>query len=60
MDKEGLVLPSSLTLEDVEKQYIMKTLQENNGNKSKSARMLGIDRTTLHLKLKRYGVKNKD
>lgn len=57
MDKEGLVLTSNLTLEEVEKQYIAKTLRENNGNKSKSARILGIDRTTLHLKLKRYGVK---
>ncbi|MEK7812526.1 MAG: helix-turn-helix domain-containing protein [Candidatus Desantisbacteria bacterium] len=60
MEKEELVLSSNLTLEEVEKQYIMKTLQENNGNKSKSSRILGIDRTTLHLKLKRYGVKKEN
>ncbi|MBU0701958.1 hypothetical protein KKE26_11840 [bacterium] len=60
MEKDELVLSNNLTLEEVEKQYIMKTLQENNGNKSKSARILGIDRTTLHLKLKRYGVKKEN
>jgi transcriptional regulator of acetoin/glycerol metabolism len=60
MEKEGLVLPSNLTLEEVEKQYIVKTLQENNGNKSKSSRILGIDRTTLHLKLKKYGIKKEN
>ncbi|MDI6780850.1 MAG: helix-turn-helix domain-containing protein [bacterium] len=60
MEKEELVLSSNLTLEEVEKQYIMKTLQENNWNKSKSSRILGIDRTTLHLKLKRYGVKKEN
>jgi transcriptional regulator of acetoin/glycerol metabolism len=60
VEKEGLVLPSNLTLGEVEKQYIIKTLRENNWNKSKSARILGIDRTTLHLKLKKYGVKRED
>lgn len=51
--KEG-GLPSSL--EEMEKDYILKVLRETNGNQSKASQMLGIDRKTLYLKLKKYGV----
>jgi transcriptional regulator of acetoin/glycerol metabolism len=32
----------------VERQHILKVLQETNGNKKKAAEILGIDRTTLY------------
>ena len=44
--------PSSLF--DVEKQAILKTLDETGGNKSEAARRLGITRKTLLNKLNRY------
>ncbi len=50
-----VALPS-LPLEEVEKQTILRILEEANGNKSEAARRLGITRRTLHLKLKRYGM----
>lgn len=47
----------SSSLDDVEKDYIIKVLREANGNQSKASQMLGIDRKTLYLKLKKYGIK---
>ena len=44
------------SLADVEKDVILATLSETGGNKSETARRLGINRKTLHLKLKRYGL----
>lgn len=44
------------TLEDMEKEAIEATLAATDGNKSETARRLGISRKTLHNKLKAYGV----
>jgi two-component system response regulator HydG len=44
------------TLEDMEKEAIMATLDATDGNKSEAARRLGISRKTLHNKLKTYGL----
>jgi two-component system response regulator HydG len=43
-------------LEEVEKETILRTLDAAGGNKSETARRLGITRKTLHKKLKSYGV----
>jgi two-component system response regulator HydG len=43
-------------LEEVERITILKTLDAAGGNKSETARRLGITRRTLHKKLKKYGV----
>jgi two-component system, NtrC family, response regulator AtoC len=37
-----------LSLKDVERNYVLKVLQETRGNKKKAAEILGIDRTTLY------------
>jgi two-component system response regulator HydG len=42
-------------LEEIEKQAILATLEDSGGNKSETARRLGINRKTLHKKLKDYG-----
>ncbi len=42
------------SLDDMEKNLISKTLNETNDNKSETARRLGITRTTLHNKIKKY------
>jgi DNA-binding NtrC family response regulator len=44
------------SLEDMEKDHILKVLHEADGNQSKASQMLGIDRKTLYLKLKKYGI----
>jgi two-component system response regulator HydG len=44
------------TLKDVEKQMIIKSLNENDGNRTRTAEILGISRRTLQLKLKEYGI----
>lgn len=45
-----------LPFEDYEKQVILKVLQKLNGNISKAAQALKLDRTTLHRKIKRYNL----
>jgi DNA-binding NtrC family response regulator len=44
------------SLDDVEQAHIAQIWAESAGNHSKAARTLGIDRTTLYKKLKRYGL----
>ena len=43
------------TLEDVEREAILRMLDSVGDNKSEAAKRLGISRKTLHTKLKRYG-----
>jgi len=45
------------TLEEVERVHIERVLRETEGNLSRAARILDIDRTTLYNKLRRYGLK---
>lgn len=51
-----IALDGRQSLESIEKEAIAATLEETGGNKSETARRLGINRKTLHLKLKRYGL----
>jgi len=44
------------SLEDVERAHIEHVWSQAGGNHSRAARTLGIDRTTLYKKLKRYGL----
>jgi transcriptional regulator with PAS, ATPase and Fis domain len=44
------------SLDDQEKAYIQWVLEEADGNRSRAAAMLGIDRVSLWRKLKRYGI----
>jgi DNA-binding NtrC family response regulator len=43
-----------LSLAAVEREYILETLRDCNGNKSKTAEILGLDRKTLYRKLDEY------
>jgi DNA-binding NtrC family response regulator len=44
------------TLETIERAYILWVLQSEGGNKTRAAEVLGIDPSTLHRKLARFGV----
>ncbi len=43
-------------LSEVEKRHIARALKETGGNKSRAAKLLGIDRSTLYGKIERYGL----
>ncbi len=53
-DGAGLFSAGQKSLEEVEKEVILSTLESTGGNKSETARRLGITRKTLHNKLKQY------
>jgi len=44
------------SLEELEKEHILRVLRETNYNKSKASAVLGIDRATLYRKAQRYGI----
>lgn len=47
---------ANVSLEEMEKEHILKTLESVNYNKSKTAEILGIDRGTLYRKALRYSI----
>jgi DNA-binding NtrC family response regulator len=49
-----------LTLEQMEERYIRETLAAFDGNITRTAEALGIDRRTLYRKLERTGVEIRD
>ncbi len=46
-----------MTLRELERLAIVRTLEATGGNKKRAAEMLGIDRRTLYNKLKLYGIR---
>ena len=60
LDVEGQASRVDLTpgrsLKEVEKDMILSTLAETNGNRTHASKILGISRRTLQLKLKEYGI----
>jgi len=47
-------LPYGLTLDSVEREYIVGSLQRNGNNKARTAEVLGVSEKTLYNKLNRY------
>jgi DNA-binding NtrC family response regulator len=52
----SLSLSLGLPLEDVERRYILRTLEMLGGNKARAAAVLGISKKTLYRRLHDYGV----
>jgi len=48
--------PEHRQLREVERDYILTVLKETGGNQTRASRLLGVDRKTLYLKLKKYGL----
>ena len=49
-------VPPNLSLEEIEKLVIEKTLQRTNGNKQAAANLLGIYRPRLYSKIRKYNI----
>jgi DNA-binding NtrC family response regulator len=56
----GLGIGDVRSLEDMERSHILRVLDECSGNQTRTAEILGIDRVTLHHKLKKYGWNRKE
>ena len=50
----GSSLPSDMTLDELEKWYVERVLREENGHVDSASRRLGIPRSTLYQKLKKW------
>ncbi|MDR2706137.1 MAG: sigma 54-interacting transcriptional regulator [Planctomycetaceae bacterium] len=57
-DPKDVFIP--LSLEDMERNHIIRTLEHVQWNKSIASKQLGIERTTLDRKIKRYGLERDD
>jgi len=55
VDRPGGAAPAGRSLEELERSYIVQLLDQCLGNQSRVARILGINRRTLHRKLQKYG-----
>ncbi|NNK84707.1 MAG: sigma-54-dependent Fis family transcriptional regulator, partial [Desulfobacterales bacterium] len=56
---DPILIPKN-ALKDIEKAHIEKILHNNQWNIAKSSKILGIDRTTLYSKIKRYCIEKSD
>jgi two-component system response regulator HydG len=55
-DDQHPLVPAHLTLEEMEKLAIVQALRLTGGNKSEAAERLGIHRTSLYDKMRRYAI----
>ena len=53
-------VPPGMTLREVEKEVILQTLKNAEGNRTRTAQVLGISRKTLQNKLKEYGLREEE
>ena len=57
---QSMIMPSGLTLREIEKSAIEEALQRNHWKKVVTARELGIDKNSLRRKIKRLGIVQPD
>ncbi|RMD75873.1 MAG: sigma-54-dependent Fis family transcriptional regulator [Bacteroidetes bacterium] len=55
-EAEAEVVEETLSLEEMEKEYIKKALKKHNGRRKDAARELGISERTLYRKIKQYNI----
>lgn len=55
-NKMSDLIESGLTLRELEKRLVQRTLQQQNGNISETARVLGVSRRWLHYKMKEWEI----
>jgi len=54
--KQGIEEESLTSIEDIEKHYIIKSLEKNRGKLTKVAEELNLSRQTIYRKIKKYGL----
>lgn len=54
---DGIVIPEGIRLEELERTAIQQTLSRNHGNRTHSAKSLGMSVRTLQRKLKAWGIR---
>ena len=57
-ETEVIKIPIGSTMENAEKEIIIKTLNHENNNKKRASDILGIGRKTLYRKLKEYNIED--
>ena len=54
----GFALPAAgISLEELEKEFILQALERTHGNKSQAARLLGLTRRTLYSRMEKHGLR---
>jgi len=51
-----MLVPTGLTLKEIEKRAIQQSLEKNQWKKMATARELGIDKNTLRRKINRFNI----
>ena len=54
--KNVVTMDIGSSIEEIEQEAILKTLELTGGNRTEAAKLLGISRRTLQYKLKEYGI----
>ena len=55
-ENDGFDIPHGISLDEMEKALIVKTLTETGGNRTRASEILGINRRTIQNKLREYGL----
>jgi DNA-binding NtrC family response regulator len=59
-DRKNGTRPEMTPLEEAQREQIAQTLKETSWNQSRAAEILGIDRKTLRMKIRRYGLQEEN
>lgn len=59
-DKELLIPPKVTTLDEIERQTILRMIEKHSGNLQQTARALGISRQALYRRLEKYHIKSEE
>lgn len=57
IQENSMIVPSDMTIAELERLAIIQNLEKSNYNYSETARKLGINRTTLYNKIKKYNIR---
>ena len=55
--KNGWMVPCNMSLDEIDKEAIVATIQRTHGNIKEAATILGIDRSTLYDRIRKYDIK---
>lgn len=54
--ERSITTEKGLTMDEMEKRFIMQSLDDNEGNVTKTAQVLGMTRTALYRRMKKYSI----